>query len=545
MPAAFLSQAKALHDRLTLNQKLSILALAVVVLLGILLFTFMVRQEPYQLLLSDLDATNANAVVARLRELDVPYELVDGGRSITVPANRIDEIRLEVASQGLPTVGRMGFELFDQNNWSITDFTEKVNYRRALEGELERTILSLSEILQARVHLVLRKESLFAEAEQPAKASVVIKIRQGETLSPARLRGIRNLVAFAVEGLETRNVTVVDVNGAILSADAPSQNSELADEQLTARRKLEESLCQKVISILEPIVGADQVRVTASVELDRRETEQTEQIFDPEKSVIVSQQKSEEIVRDSEAREGIPLKANDSAAATRVPATEKGRSLTSETTNYELSKTVRQTKMPGGEIVRLSVAVVVNNKIKPAPGPGSVPRSEPRSSEEMARLRSLVSSTIGFNQQRGDILTVENVAFSLPPNREPSLPSRPFWETNKDLIHTMFRYLVILLLFGLFYLVIFRPVKKRVFAFVEQEGPAQKQLLASIPDPALVQQLETRLGQAGAANALPEAQKAAPMSDRSAAIRKELIALAKEDPQLVTQIIRGWLSEGV
>ncbi len=543
MPAGLISQLKALNAKLTLNQKLSILALGGVMLFGLLFFAYLVQREPYQLLLSDLDAASANTVVERLKSMDVPYRLSDGGKSILVPADRIDELRIEMASQGLPSKGRMGFELFDQGQWGITDFAEKVNYRRALEGELERTILGLAEVQQARVHLVLGRKSLFQEDDEPAKASVVIRLREGATLTQRRVRGIGNLVAFAVEGLAPENVTVVDVNGNLLSENL-GEDRRLSVAQLDLRNKFERDLCEKVISILEPVVGVDNVKVTASVQLDYSETtEKTQQVADP---VMISRQLTEEIVNEG-GKQGIPFKANapENQQAAAQANGQNGRSLQSETTNYEVSKTFRERVLPGGSLLRQSVAVVVNDRLVPAPAsadgePAPPPQYQPRTPEEMERIRALVTATIGLNPDRGDTLTVENVSFSGRREEVPLTGVEPgFWDTYKHIIYPASRYLLVLLVFGLFYLLIFRPVKKRVFAYVDVERNDLQQLAATLNDPELLRQLEAAAG--GQDKALPSPK----VMDRNQALKKDLLTIAKENPQAMTQLIRSWLSEGV
>lgn len=536
MPSNPFAQLAALNKSLTLNQKLSILGLTVVILGGLSVFAFLLRQENYQLLFSGLDASNANAVVERLKAMNVPYELEDGGKSVLIPAERLNEVRLELASQNLPTVGRLGYELFDQNNWGITDFAQKVNYRRALEGELERTILSLSEVEQARVHLVLEKESLFEEKDQPAKASVTIKLANTASLSKHRVNGIRNLVAFSVEGLNPQNVTVVDVNGNLLTEGLPDEES-LSDAQANSQRKMEREICQKVVSILEPIVGNDKVRVSASVQLDFSETtEKTERVLDP---IIISQQTSREYLGTPGKEGGIPFRANDPAAAPSAAAattTTNGRSVETETTNYEVSKTTRNTVLPSGALQRLSVAVVVDDKSTPG-AEGAPPTAEVRSPEEMERLRNLVSATIGLRTDRGDTLTVENISFSPLPQGELAEPETGVLDMVEKYVLPYSRYLLILLLFGLFYMVIFRPVKNRVFSYVEVEKtPA---VPAQLKDPALLKQLETALTSELALPA-PEANASSP----EAIMKRELLKIAKEDPQAVTQLIRSWMSEG-
>lgn len=546
MPGNILSQLSSLNQKLTLNQKLSIIGLSTVILFGILSFVFLLQRDSYQLLYSNLDASNASAITEKLKQMNIPYQLSDGGRSILIPPDRINEARIEIASQGLPSTGRIGFEIFDKSGWGITDFAEKVNYRRALEGELERTIMALSELSQARVHLVLEKESLFEQDRKPAKASVVIQLRTGTRLPPSRVQGIQNLVAFAVEGLDPANVTVVDVHGNLLS-QPEQEETHLSTAQLDLRRKMERDLEQKVVSILEPLVGKDRVRVTAAIQLDYSETEQTEQIVDPDKSAILSQQRTEEAVNGMPQRGGIPFRANDGEAVTTQGNT-AGRTLLNEAVNYEVSKTVKQTRLPRGSIKQQSVAVVVDDRlVRTKNDQGEVEESlQSRTPEEMEQLRNLVSATMGFVAERGDTLTVENLSFiglDAPPRTEVE-PS--FLDRNRPLVERVLRYLLILLLFVLFYFMIFRPVKKKVFSYVEFTDPEYAQLAAATQNPELVHRLEEKMARLGDPNrrALGEGQKPGDVMEEKAIIKKQLVSLAESDPNLVTQLVRSWLSEG-
>lgn len=549
MPS-FLQQVKALNEKLTLNQKLSILALGSVILFGILFFVYMIQTEPYQLLFTDLDPASARDITGQLEQMDIPYELSDGGRAISVPVDRSDQVWMEIASEELPSKGRIGYEIFDQSNWGITDFTQEVNYHRALEGELERTIVAIDEILQARVHLVMEKTALFEEDEQPAKASVVIKLRSGSGLSHKNVTGIQNLVAFSVPGLLSANVVVVNMNGQVLSEPESSEEI-MSDTQVEYKQKVENAVCRKVLSILEPVVGTENVKVNASVALDLSETEQTEEIYDPQGTVILSQQLSEEVVTEGTGPQGVPFQANDGEAAAQpqTAANPGGRRVSSETTNYEVSRTVRQKRLSKGSILRQSVAVVVNDRQRVTASEESgeeVATWEPRGPEEMARIEKLVAATIGFNEERGDTLTVENVSF--PRSQEPEIfPSEPsLLEQYEPMIYPAARYLLIFVLFGLFYFMIFRPVQKKVFAYVEFQDPEYARLASSIDDPDLVHKLEGQMDELKEARQkmLSEGEEESPLlMGKEAGIKKDLLKIAESEPELVTQVIRSWLAE--
>jgi flagellar M-ring protein FliF len=544
MAGSFLSQMKALNEKLTLSQKLSILALGTVILFGSFTFVYLLQNESYQLLYSNLDASSANAVIQQLEQSGVPYDLSDSGRSISVPAERADLLRIEIASQGLPSGSSSGFELFDRNSFGTSDFAEKVNFQRALAGELERTILGLAEVSSARVHLVMEKDALFEDDKQPAKASVVIGLRGTDRLSPKRVEGVRNLVAFSVPGLSSENVTLVDIHGNILSEPARGEDA-LNEVQMELRRGIEADYVRKVKEILAPLVGADKVRVTASVLLKNSDTQQNEEIFDPQGAVIVSQQRTEDVVRNGRlSPEGIPFQANDTGPVS-AEGTDRGRSTQTETVNYEVSKTVRQTRLHKGSVERLSVAVVVDNKVVEGQDADGTPldKFEPRSAEEMARFQKLVAATIGLSPERGDSLVVENVSFSPVAEEPPPVYEPTFLEQYKNLILPIFRYSLVLVLFGLFYFMVFRPVKNKVFSYVEVSEPDYAQLNAAGEDSAIMEKLQQQLGQLEGAKGLEEGSGES--LEEGALTKKQLASLAENDPTLVTQLIRSWLSEGV
>ena len=549
MPGGLLSQLRALKEKLSINQILSIAALGTVILCGVLAFVYLLHREPYQTLFTEMDAEEANSVVQKLKELEIPYQLSHGSRTILVPAGSVDQAVMELASAGLPNRGRIGFEIFDETQWGVTEFAEKIKYRRALEGELERTIVSLSEISYARVHLVMEKESLFVRDTQPAKASVAVRLKRGVKLGSSRVTGISNLVAFAVEGLTPGQVTVVDVSGNLLSK--ANRGDEVSGvDQLQHQRKLESDLEAKVVSLLEPLVGRSRVRATASVRLDLNEVQQTETIYDPNGSVILSQTSTQEEFAPQEGpKSGIPFKANqppeeappgtepERAEATQAP----GRSRRTSVVNYEVSKTLRELKSPRGSVQQISVAVVVDDKIKATAADAegqATPVGEPRSPEEMERLTNLVRATIGYNAQRGDVVTVENVAFTGSNFKVEPVGEETWWEQYYPLVQPASRYLVVLAFFVLFYLLIFRPVKKRVFSYVELSQPELGQLAAGVGgDAELAAQVQ---GQLGMASMSGEAE----VSEEAGNTKKELLSLAKEDPDRVTNLVRSWLSEG-
>src|SRR5262249_47254254 len=240
---------------------------------------FLSNRIDYQLVFSDLQPSEAQGIIQKLQELKVVYQLSADGRSISVPSEKASEIRIQLASQGMPSNGRMGFEIFDQTNFGLTNFQEQVNYQRALEGELARSIMTLSEISAARVHLVLPKDSLFKSEEDEAKASVILKLKNGRNLSESAVQGIVNVVASSVKGLVPERVTLIDYRGKVLSR--PAEKGPLTTQQLDVRQRLENDLATKITQILEPAVGAGKVRPQVSVVMNFQQVEESSERYDP------------------------------------------------------------------------------------------------------------------------------------------------------------------------------------------------------------------------------------------------------------------------
>jgi flagellar M-ring protein FliF len=358
-------------------------AVALVVVLT-LAFTWAGRRE-YRILYAGLEAETAAAITDDLGKRDIPFKVKDGGGTILVPQNEVDEARLNLALAGLPQAGGQGYELLDSNKMGWTDFVQKLQFRRALEGEIARTIQALDEVQQARVHLVMPEPSLFAEDEQPTTASVMVKLRTGAKLRDSHVQGIVHLVAAGVEGLEPDNVTVLDTRGRLLSrpTDQESLLGVTAD-QLSLTRSVEEGLARKAQTALEQVLGPNKVVVRVSADLDFERVETTREIYDSETPAIRSEQRTEQTSADAGTTE-------------------------ESTTNYELSKTIQHAVDTPGTIKRLSASVFVDGTYEVTEE--GERQYLPRTPEEMEKLTGLIKTALGFDAQRGDELMVENIAF--------------------------------------------------------------------------------------------------------------------------------------
>ena len=375
------------------------------------------QKEEYHVLYSNLSESDAGQVVQKLKEMKVPYRADAGG--IFVPSDRVYDARLQLASQGLPQGGGVGFELFDKTSFGTTDFVQKLNYKRALQGELARTVMAIGAVEQCRVHLAIPEKSLFAregEHDRPT-ASVLVKLRQGRTLSSAQVDGIVHLVASSVEDLSSQEITVVDAKGNILSkpgGDVAGLSASQFDYQSSYSKDLE----ARIISILEPVVGKGKVRAKVSAVVDFSRSETTEEKFDPESQVVRSEQKQNEKSTTVGAG-GTPGVASNLPGKTTVAATpSQGQSeKQSQTVNYEMTKITSRTVNAPGLVKKLTAAVLVDGTYTPQQGSKEM-KYIPRSEEDVRRYEDLVRETMGFTESRGDQIKVVNMPFEVAREEE-------------------------------------------------------------------------------------------------------------------------------
>lgn len=393
----------------------------------------------WRVLFSGLDAKDTEQIAQELSAAGITARMSEDGSGIEVGADQVDRARMEVATKGMPQSGRMGFELFDKPNWVGSEFDEKVNYQRALEGELEHTIGTLAVVGSARVHLVLPKDELFGEREPAAKASVVLELRRA-SLPPEQVEAIRSLVAGAVENLDPQNVTLVDADGR-LNLVAPSQGAAAGD----AERGMEERL----VAMLEPTAGAGNVRATVNVVYDESSQEKTDEVVDPTQVAALSLHKSQQTLGSKPRAAGVPGTASNTpgaaapgsvqAAAKPVPPLlqtangagaanpqkdaaglpvypengAEGETMTEETGSYAVTRHLLHSEEGPGRVKRVTAAVVVNDRME-TEGAGKAAHTvwKPRSAEEMQRLEQLAQAAVGFDRTRGDQVVIENVSFS-------------------------------------------------------------------------------------------------------------------------------------
>ena len=526
--AGFLAQIQAINRNLSLNQKLSMLALGAVTLFGILGFVYLFNQSGYRPLATDADAATQQQILDLLQQQGIPATTSEDGRSILVPADLYRDADRLVRSGGLLVDGRAGMELFDQTDWSITDFGQKVKFLRAKQGQIEQSIRSMADVKDARVILTLQEDSLFVERQEPVRATVQLTPFAGRSLGPKVVQGARQAVVGAVKGMVPENVSVIGPSGILLSSHE-GDGQVLSDRLLQLRRKLEDELTLKVLGILEPV--ASKVEVRTSLDIDFDQVQQKEFLKDP---VLVGEKRSVMPTPGAAGVGGIPGFASNQGAAPQSGAQTPAGSATSETRNYSFSTIERLLNSPGGSIKGISMAVMIDHKTVQGQNDRGRPVDQrvPWPEEELETLRELVATAIFLKPQRGDKLTLVNVPFQELPSQPLAVESVGFLEKNHYIIMPALRYLGLLLLFLLFYLLIFRPLKRRVFTYVDsgpQLAPGQAHQLAGAPG----QQLALPEGE------LPQKQQEPSEEEK---YRGEVTQLAQKKPEVVTDLVKEWLT---
>ncbi|MCE5264253.1 MAG: flagellar M-ring protein FliF [Deltaproteobacteria bacterium] len=436
-------------------RKVALAVVALLVAASIMTFAYFTNQEDYRVLFTNLTSVDASAIVTKLKEKKIPYQISPSGETVSVPAAQVSELRLELAGAGLPQGGGVGFEIFDNKNFGATEFEQQMNYRRALQGELSRTINSLDEIQQCRVHIVLPKESLFVEQQKKPTASVTIKLKAGRKLKESQIEGIGHLVASSVEGLSANEVMIVDSQGNILSKrQADSGQMQLSSSQVEHQRNVEKEMANQIQTLLESVVGPGKAAVRVNAELDFSLKEKTEEVYDPESPVVRSSQKqSERAVGSVSMTSRGAATANAAAAAT---PSEKEKS--EETINYEINRTVSKTVMPTGEIKKLSIAVLVDG-IYQKNDKGVLSYQE-RPKKELESFEDLVRKSAGFNAQRGDQVAVSSMPFNRP-DAEEGMAGQSWQSAIAPAVPTI-KYVVLIIGLVLTFLFIIRPLIRNV-----------------------------------------------------------------------------------
>ena len=416
-----MEQLKRIFANLTLRQKLSLAAAALAAAGLLVALLHWNKERDFKPVYSNLAPEDAAQVLSQLKESGSEYRLADNGTSVLAPSAKVAELRLALAASGLPKSGRIGFEIFDRTNFGVSEFAEQINYHRALEGELERSIMSLAEVERARVHITFPKDSIYTESKQPAKASVLLTLRPGTVISAQNVTAICHLTASAVEGLQPEAVSVLDMRGNLLNRPRRSALADAPDATLEYRQQLEKDLLVKIAHTLDPMLGAEKFRAGVSIDCDLSSAEQSEETFDPSKSVMVTSQSSEDGAAVATAS-GVPGTASNLPRPTSRPSTGSGGSTRqTENVTYASSRLVKHTKLPQGIVRRISISVLLDYGLRFEKGKKIL---EPPSPDRLKVVHDLVAGIAGVVPERGDQVTVESSPFESTLSAEPE-PTPP------------------------------------------------------------------------------------------------------------------------
>ncbi len=487
----------------------------------------------YGVLFSSLTEPDAAEIVAKLKDQNVPYKLAANGTAIKVPEDVVLNTRLTLAGDGLPRGGGVGFEIFDRSNLGVTDFVQKLNYQRALQGELARTIRQFQQVSAARVHLALPKESVFVEDQRPPSASVSIKMRGRGKLTKGQIRAIVNLVACAVSGLTENNITVVDTAGHLLfrkEADGPGM---LSSNQLEYKLKLESNMRRKLETMFEEVVGVGKVIARVSADIDFNQVDTTEELYDPDGQVVRSEQLSNESNKQNGgSAKGIPGVKGDLATfsgAAGGGSNGSGSTRNSVTRNYEISKTVKKIKDSVGTIKKMTVALLVDGNYKMVKGPDGrmISKYEPRSKVELANFTRMAQKAVGLDPDRGDTIEVVSMPFFTSKIQEESTGGGNKWQQLVIRLAQPIMYLILAVCFILFAA---RPFF-RLLSNKQLEEQKQAMLAAS--------RLSTAGGPEGG-----EKEEDLTLPSKGMSDKEKIYKLAQSDPDRAADLVRRWLREG-
>lgn len=569
--ASPLTQIKEIWDRLPMSGRIATVggALATLGLIGALVYYG--SQPEYGVLFSDLKPTDAQSIVEKLKAANVPYSLTNGSTTIQVPQDRISELRLQMAGNGALSGGHVGFDLFDKTSFGATDFAQQVNYRRAIEGELSRTLEGMDEVESARVHITPQKESVFTEKEEGAKASVMLRVRQGKELSSERTDAIVSLIASSVEGLDLSNISVLDTRGRLLVAAGRGKSNGITDAgafhaQLEAKQKYEMENSARIIALLEPVVGQDRVRADVAADIDFSQVEQSEEKYNPQSQVVRSQQTLQEARNSSNPNPNGIVGARSNNPTTQAtpaptPATQtNGDSRNTSTVNYEIDKTVRKTVGGGGRVSRMTVSVVVDHKTVNGVEVARTP-------DEIKQIQDLVAGAIGIDTNRGDSVVVQTMPFDKPADLA-ATPST--LDKYKQFVPSAFKYGALILIAVLLLWFVILPARRAIkaaavvpeieeqkllSAATEEDSDKQKEEQKRLNDSEKPKQLEDTLNEIPPMTTVAdlEAQMKAEEEgelvnsstelERLATIKKQIAEQSMTDTETVVSTLRGWLRE--
>ncbi|MDX9884889.1 flagellar basal-body MS-ring/collar protein FliF [Thauera sp.] len=513
------------------------LALVVALLAGVLMWN---RAPEYGVLFSNLDERDGGQIIAALGQQNVPYRMSANGSAILVPQGQVHETRLRLAAEGLPKGGLAGFELMDGQKLGISQFNEQVNYQRALEGELSRTVQAIDAVASARVHLAMPKQTAFLRDDQRPTASVMVNLRAGRILDQNQVAGIVHLVSSSVPRMSAEGVKIVNQEGSLLTVQAdPLMRAGLNANQLEYVRAMEKAFIERIENILAPMVGKDNFRAQVAADVDFNQVEQTAETYKPNPTPdqAIRSQQTNEVINPLPGAQGIPGALTNqppvpATAPLTAPAVGAGQGQgaqgvlnanRSAVLNYELDRNIQHIKQAVGQLKRLSVAVVVNNRTIPAPD--GTPTTVALTDEEISRITNLVREAVGYSADRGDSINVANSAFA----GEVVEPVLPLWKDPEmvDLGKQGLNWLLVLLVVLFAYFGVIRP------------------LLRTVVPPRAKAGAEAAAGEAAAGEEDEEGVRVTLSSEAEGESFEERLErarnLARNDPKMVANLIKEWM----
>jgi len=533
----FLSQIVQNLSAMNTRKKMAILGALAAAIAAIFAIFLWLQKPKMELLYSNLSMEDIQAIEGQLKRENISYQLSSDKTAIFIPDEKVHEARLKLAAEGLPGGAGVGFEIFDRTTIGVTEFVQNLNYRRALEGELARTIASLSPVRKARVHITIPKKTLFSDTQEKSRASVTVSLRAGKRLSDNQLQGISHLVASSVEGLDPRSITIVDGNGRMLSRPEETDVKMLAsNSHMEYKHNYEKNLEQKLQSMLDQVVGQDKATVRVASSLNFDEIEHMEEKFDPEVQVPRSEQTGEEKTTNfSESTEAPPgVAANLPAGAQPEPAkvtTQSENVKNDGVTNYEINKTTTRRIEEMGALKQLSVAVIVDGTYQIGPDAAGVNKRNyvARTPEEMLKLEAIVKNAIGFSEDRGDQVSVINIPFETGEADAGNGFRLDDWLP-------LIRYGVGLLLVLFLFFFIIRPIMKSLLYVPPQ--PLPEELTQATPKPMLDEEAEGEEGLGGILETVPPEPLLPPLP-----LPVQVLELAREDPKAAADLLKNILQE--
>jgi flagellar M-ring protein FliF len=516
-------------SKFSINQRMIVLVALAGSIAGLIAIALWTQQPDMQVLFTNLNPEDAGGIVDKLKETKVPYETTGGGNTVLVPSAQVHELRLQLATQGLPHGGGVGFEIFDRTSIGMSDFVQKLNYRRALQGELARTIAQMPEIERARVHLATPERRLFSNDENRARASVVVSLRNGQALAKTQVNGIVHLVSSSVEGLQVKDVTVVDGHGRLLSSAAGGDDATgLTGSQLEYQRTVEKDIETRIQTMLERIVGVNKAVVRVSSILDFRKVETTEERYDPNSQVVRSEQRGQEKANGvngvSGGVPGVQSNVPEGIAQESAQTSSSNNQTKNETVNYEISRTVSRVVESSGSIKQLSVAVLVDGIYEMAApseagkaGSDTAKKYMARPEEDMKRIEEIVKKAMGYSAERQDQVQVTNVQFDIATEEPPAQGI----EATAEPANSFTPYIRYGVGGGLFLLILFmvvRPLMSMLGTAGSSTGSSAEG--ATPPLPASVSQIEASL---------------------TGKPRSQIVDMARGNPDTTALVVKQWL----